>query len=88
VPLWRHIGAGLAARRLAVVASSYGGVRTREILHAVPPRIQVMLDGIPTAAAAGDPGMVNLLAAGEPGRSRLSLAGLVDRIPAIDRHLD
>jgi len=31
--------------------------------------------------------MQNLMAAGEPGRSAASLAGLVERIPAIDRHL-
>ena len=47
-----------------------------------------MLDGIPVAAAAGDQGMQNLMAGGEPGRSTTSLAGLVERIPGIDRHLD
>lgn len=46
-----------------------------------------MLDGIPAAAAAGDEGMANLMAAGEPSRSRPALAGLAERIPAIDRHL-
>lgn len=88
VPLWRDIGPRAAARRLAVIAGAYGGFDPRGILHAVPRRIEVMLDGIPVAAAAGDPGMVSLLAAGEPERSRASLAGLVARIPAIDRQLD
>jgi hypothetical protein len=46
-----------------------------------------MLDGIPAAAAAGDEGMARLMAAGEPGRSFSTLAGLIDRMPAIDRHL-
>jgi hypothetical protein len=32
-------------------------------------------------------GMQNLMTAGEPGRSAASLAGLVERIPGIDRHL-
>jgi hypothetical protein len=53
----------------------------------VPQRIQVMLDWIPAAAAAGDPGMAHLMTVGEPGRSARSLAGLLDRIPAIAREL-
>ena len=46
-----------------------------------------MLDGIPAAAAAGDKGMAILMTAGEPGRSRRALAGLIRRMPAIDRQL-
>lgn len=84
VPLWTDIGAATAAERLRIIAGGYGGYGAREILHAVPPRIRLMLDGIPVAAAAGDAGMANLMAAGEPERSRLSLADLVARIPAID----
>jgi len=87
VPLWRDIGADLAAARLRVIAQTYGGPSAREILHAVPPRIHLMLDGIPVAAAAGDPGMANLLAAGEPGRSRGPINGLIARIPAIEASL-
>jgi hypothetical protein len=87
VPLWRDIGTEPAAARLRLIAATYGGPDARQILTAVPPRIQLMLDGIPAAAAAGDPGMVNLLAAGEPGNSRRALAQLTDRIPAIDHHL-
>jgi hypothetical protein len=83
VPLWRDIGADAAAGRLTVIAETYGAFGAREILLAVPGRIQVMLDGIPAAAAAGDAGMANLMTAGEPERSRASLAGLVGRIPAI-----
>jgi hypothetical protein len=87
VPLWRDIGPDLAASRLGLIASGYGGFTPRQILHAVPPRIELLLDGIPRLAAAGDPGMANLLAAGEPERSRASLADLVRRIPGIDRAL-
>jgi len=83
----RDIGPERAARRLTVIASTYGGFHAREILHAVPRRIQIMLDGIPVAAAAGDEGMANLVAAGEPDLSRVVLADLVERIPAIDRSL-
>jgi Phosphotransferase enzyme family len=87
VPLWRDIGADLAAARLHLIAQTYGGPSAREILLAVPARINLMLDGIPVAAAAGDAGMVNLLAVGEPGRSRRSLNGLLARLPAIEAAL-
>ncbi len=86
VPLWTDIGPSAAASRLTLIASTYGGVDPLDILHAVPPRIQAMLDGIPVAAA-GDAGMANLMANGEPEQSRRSLAGLVERIPAIAAHL-
>jgi len=88
VPLWRDIGAGVAAERLRTIAATYGcGFEAQQILHAVPPRIQAMLDWIPAAAAAGDQGMAHLMTVGEPGRSALSLTDLVSRIPAIDQHL-
>jgi aminoglycoside phosphotransferase (APT) family kinase protein len=87
VPLWRDTGADSAAERLRIIASSYGGPDAGQILHAVPQRIRVMLDWIPAAAAAGDAGMAHLMTAGEPDRSAQSLAGLVDRIPAIARQL-
>jgi phosphotransferase family enzyme len=87
VPLWSDIGPDAAAERLTLIASAYGGIEPANILHAVPDRIQRMLDWIPAAASAGDQGMVNLMAVGEPGRSAASLAGLITRIPAIDRAL-
>jgi 8-oxo-dGTP diphosphatase len=87
VPLWRDVGPDNAAGRLRMIASAYGRFLPREILRAVPDRIQLVLDWIPVAAAAGDEGMANLMLAGEPGRSQASLAGLCERIPAIDRML-
>ena len=87
VPLWRDIGAEAAASRLRIIAAAYGAGDSRRILHAVPLRIQAMLDGIPAAAAAGDKGMAILMTAGEPGRSRRALTGLIRRMPAIDRQL-
>jgi hypothetical protein len=87
VPLWRDTGPASAARRLELIASSYGEYRAAQILNAVPGRIQIMLDGIPVAAAAGDQGMVTIMANGEPGRSQASLAALIERIPAISRQL-
>jgi hypothetical protein len=93
VPLWADIASGQAAARLSLIASAYGGagatprIGARQILHAVPNRIQLMLDWIPAAAAAGDAGMARLMTAGEPGRSAATLADLITRIPAIDRAL-
>ena len=88
VPLWRDDGPATAARRLELIATSYaGGYDAGQILRAVPERIRIMLDGIPVAAAAGDPGMVNLMAAGEPEYSARSLAELIQRIPAIEAQL-
>jgi hypothetical protein len=83
VPLWADIGAASAARRVAMIADAYGGFEARELLVAVPGRIQLMMDGIVASAAAGDPGMANLVAGGEPESDRVSLAGLRDRIPGI-----
>lgn len=83
VPLWTDVGAPAAAERLTVIAETYGGVDPRTLLRAVPVRIQIMLDGIPASAAAGDAGMANLMTVGEPERSRLSLEALESRIPGV-----
>jgi hypothetical protein len=83
VPLWTDVGAEAAARRVSLIAETYGACEPGQLLAAVPPRIEIMLDGIPAAARAGDAGMANLLALGEPARSRRSLDGLVERIPLI-----
>lgn len=87
VPLYRDIGADLAADRLRLVAASYGHLTATQILDAVLPRVQLMLDWIPAAAAAGDKGMANVMAAGEPGISAAAVADLVTRIPAIAARL-
>ena len=87
VPLWADVGADRAARRLALIADTYGGYDARQILRAVPGRITLMMDGIVASAAAGDPGMRNLVAGGEPELDRASRAGMIDRIPDIERRL-
>jgi hypothetical protein len=87
VPLWRDGDLRQTADRLHLIADTYGGVDPREILHAVPGRVQLMIDGIRDAAALGDPGMANLVRLGEQEQDRASLAGLVDRIPRIDAAL-
>jgi hypothetical protein len=83
VPLWADIGEERAAHRVRLIADTYGGLDARQVLLAVPGRIQLMMDGIVAAAAAGDPGMINLVAGGEPESDRMSLAGLRDRLPGI-----
>ncbi len=87
VPLYRDIGAAPAAERLELIAKTYGDFTAGEILAAVPVRIQIMLDGIPAAVAAGDAGMARLMDVGEPARSAASLADLRTRIPSIDKEL-
>jgi hypothetical protein len=87
VALWRDTGPEAAAERLRVIAAAYDGPDARQILYAVPQRIQAMLTWIPAAAAAGDQGMAHIMTLGEPGLSQRALAGLAERIPAIDRQL-
>jgi 8-oxo-dGTP diphosphatase len=84
VPLFRPVPAAEAARRLEVVAAAYGGVSARELLRAVPVRVQVAVDGIRTAVAGGDEQMRNLTRLGEPERTERALAGLLGRLPAIE----
>jgi hypothetical protein len=87
VPLWQDNDPAFAATRLRLIASTYGVLDAVTILRAVPRRVQLMLDGIPVAAAAGDEGMANLMTRGEPERSQIALDDLVRRIPTIERAL-
>ena len=84
VPLFRPTDPADAVRRLDLMASSYGGFTGREILHAVPVRTQLAVDGIRKAVAAGDETMRNLTAIGEPENTERALVDLVARIPRID----
>ena len=87
VPLFRSVPADEVARRLRLLAAAYGGVDAWELLHAVPRRVRLSVDGIRSGVAAGDPGMVNLTAAGEPGRTEAALAGFLSRLPGIEAAL-
>ena len=92
VPMWavdRDVDryADVAAQRLALVADTYGGVSPVDLLHAVPERIQVMVDGIARGAAAGDTGLANLITAGHHARDVATLAVLRERVPAVERAL-
>lgn len=83
VPLWRDIGDEASAERIRRICSAYGGVHPAEIADAVPRRIQLMLDWIPTGAAAGDAGLRRLMSQGEPERSQAALNELVPRLRRI-----
>jgi len=88
VPLWSaDVDSGSAAERLQLIADTYGGVDPVTVLHAVPGRIQLMIDGIPQAAERGDSGMANLIRLGNHERDIGTRAGLLSRIPRIDAAL-
>jgi 8-oxo-dGTP diphosphatase len=87
VPLFRAVDPALAARRLQVIADTYAGPSASEILHAVPVRAQLAIDGIRTAIAHGDEAMRNLASVGEPERTQRGLADLMTRIPSIEEKL-
>ena len=88
VPLFRLVPDGDIARRLELMAATYGcGVTARQILHAVPALKRIGVDGIRGWVAAGDPAGLAQAAVGEPGRTERALATLVERIPAIERAL-
>jgi hypothetical protein len=87
VPLWRAGDPAEEADRIRAIAENYGRYEARDILYAVPYRIERMVENILSGAAAGDPGMARLLGAGEPQRTRAARSALLDRIPAIAAEL-
>ncbi len=88
VPLYRAVPARDAARRLELVATTYGGgVHARQILHAVPVLKRVGIEGIRAWVEAGDPAGVAQAAVGEPGRTEQALAELERRSLDIEKEL-
>ena len=87
VPLTGDVEPAAAARRLEVVATSYGGITGRDVLDAVPTRVRIAIDGIRTAVANGDEQMRNLLLVGEPERTEVALADLLTRLSDIEEEL-
>ena len=83
VPLWRDMGEEVSAERIRRICSAYGGIHPAHLADAVPRRIQMMLDWIPLAAAAGDAGLRRLMSQGEPGRSQAALSELIPRLQRI-----
>lgn len=87
VPLFQPLPAAACAHRLEVMASAYGGPTARELLHAVPVRTQLAVDGIRQAVAGGDEQMRNLTRIGEQERTEHALAGLRRRLHGIEAAL-
>jgi hypothetical protein len=83
VPLWRDMGDEFSAERIGRICSAYGGIHPADLVDAVPRRIQMMLDWIPLAAAAGDVGLRRLMGQGEPERSQAALNELIPRLQRI-----
>lgn len=59
----------------------------REILRATPPRIQLVIEGLPRAADAGDPGMRNLVNNGVVERCSDELRTLASAMADVERVL-
>jgi hypothetical protein len=93
VPLHADVGADRAAEVLTVIADAYARTAPGltpsplQILHAVPVRIALMVEGIPVAAAAGDAGMARLIECGYHSQDVRSLSTLQHRLPSIARAL-
>jgi hypothetical protein len=83
VPLWRDVGDEVSATRIQRICSAYRGIHPAQVVHAVPHRIQMMLDWIPRGATAGDAGLCRLMSQGEPERSQAALNDLIPRLQRI-----
>jgi hypothetical protein len=92
VPMWAvdqspDVYVEAAVRRVTLIADTYGGIEPLDLLHAIPARIELMVEGIPRAAAAGDVGMANLVAGGHHARDVETLATLRGLVPKVERSL-
>lgn len=82
VPLVRPVED--SARRLALMADTYGGVEAVAILRHVRPRIMTSAERITEGWQAGDPGMTRLVSTGVLDRIEAGLAALEARQPEIE----
>jgi 8-oxo-dGTP diphosphatase len=87
VPLYRARPADEVARRLDLLATTYGGPSAREVLDAVVRLKEIGIAGIRGWIADGDPAGAAQAAVGEPERTERALRLLLDRRPAIEEHL-
>lgn len=87
VPLFRLLDPGTAARRLELVARTYGGYTAGEILEAVPVRVRHAAGVVRAWLEAGEPGAAGMIAAGEPAGTERALAHLMLRKPEIEKEL-
>jgi len=87
VPLFRARPADEVARRLDLLATTYGGPSAREVLDAVVRLKEIGIAGIRRWIADGDPAGVAQAAIGEPENTVRALRLLQERRPAIEEHL-
>lgn len=89
LPLFRVLPTADVARRLHLMADSYGDpvVDATTLLAAVDARMTAATDRIAAGQQRGDPGMLNLGEVGEPERTRSRLADLRERLPGIRERL-
>lgn len=76
-----------AARRLGVLAQAYGGISPRDVLEAVPARLELSMERIRSGAERGDAGMARLRASGVVEKVEQARARLLEIAPAIARAL-
>ncbi len=83
VPLHRSIAANEVARRITLMAGTYGEVEPVDILDHAATRMQRAMNRIEAGQREGDPGMLNLAAIGEPARTRKRIAAFRARRPEV-----
>jgi 8-oxo-dGTP diphosphatase len=87
VPLFRARPAAEVARRLDLLATTYGGPSAREVLAAVVRLKEIGIAGIRRWIEDGDPAGVAQAAIGEPENTVRALRLLRERLAAIEEHL-
>lgn len=83
VPLISEVPVRDAARRLRLMADTYGGVSALSIVRHADVRMTRACETIAAGQRRGDPGMLNLAKIGEPANTRASIERLRERMPAI-----
>ncbi len=87
VPLFRELDPATAARRVELVAATYGRYTARELLDAAEARVRRSSEVVRDWIATGVPGTEGMLAVGEPARTENALADWAVRRPAIEKEL-
>jgi 8-oxo-dGTP diphosphatase len=85
VPLFRPSDPAAAARRLTLVAETYGGPSAVDLLDAVETRVRRTVEVIQGWVDSDAPGAAGMRAAGEPGRTIEALTQWADRRPEIEK---
>jgi 8-oxo-dGTP diphosphatase len=87
VPLYRPTHPAAAARRLALVAETYGRLCATDLLDAVESRVRRTVEVVQGWVDTDAPGAAGMRAAGEPGRTVEALAEWAGRRPEIEKEL-